>query len=53
MEDNYGHVIELMYEDARQKGRIWSSQMKTQADIENWANGIAQENNWQQQNVLN
>ncbi len=48
LEDNYGHVLELMFEEARQMGvRTWEAQVKTQADLEAWADSIAKKHGWQ------
>ena len=50
LEDNYGHVLEGMFEEARQMGpRNWEVQVKTQAELENWADGVARKHGWQRQ----
>jgi len=48
LEDNYGHVLEEMFEEARQMGvRNWEAQVKTQADLERWADSVAEKHGWQ------
>jgi hypothetical protein len=48
LEDNYGHVLELMFEEARQMGgRNWEMQVKTQAELETWADSVAAKHGWQ------
>lgn len=50
LEDYYGHVLEGMFEEARQMGpRNWEVQVKTQAELENWADGVAKKYGWQRQ----
>jgi hypothetical protein len=47
LEDNYGHVREGMFEEARQMGaRNWEAQVRTQTDLERWADSVAQKNGW-------
>ncbi len=48
LENNYGHVTEEMFEEARQMGRDnWEAQVETQADLEHWADSVAQKHGWQ------
>ncbi len=48
LEDNYGHVMEEMFEEARQMGRDnWEAQVETEADLEHWADSVAQKHGWQ------
>ncbi len=48
LEDNYGHVLEEMFAEARAVGRFnWAQQVKTQEELERWADGIAQRRGWQ------
>jgi hypothetical protein len=48
LEDNYGHVLEEMFEEARQMGvHNWEAQVKTQADLERWADSVAEKHGWQ------
>jgi hypothetical protein len=45
LEDNYGHVLPQMYQEANRTSN-WSSRMKTQADVEAWADQVAQKCGW-------
>ena len=47
LEDNYGYVLEEMFEEARQMGGLnWETQVRTQADLEAWADSVAQQRGW-------
>lgn len=47
LEDYYGHVLEEMFEEARQMGaHEWEAQVSTQADLERWADQVAQKYGW-------
>lgn len=47
LETNYGHVLEKMFTIARRMGpSTWETQVKTQADLERWADKIAQKHKW-------
>lgn len=47
MEDNYGHVLEEMFAEARQMGaHTWEAQVRTRADLEKWADSVAQRHGW-------
>lgn len=52
LEANYdGRVLEKMFEQARQMGpRRWEAQVKTQTDLEWWAERTAQKNKWKRIN---
>lgn len=42
LEDNYGSAIDLMFEEVRQMGvDNWEAQVKTQTDLERWADNLA------------
>jgi hypothetical protein len=47
LEDNYGHMMDFMFEEARRMGRSWEAQVRTQADLEAWADSVAQRRGWQ------
>ena len=48
LEDNYFHVIDAMFAEARKMGRrAWSEQVKTQEGLETWAHSVAKKNGWQ------
>ncbi len=48
MEDNYDYAIEEMFAEARKIGRFeWGKQVKTQAELEAWADEVARRNGWQ------
>ena len=48
LEEHYGHVLEEMFEEARQMGAYeWEAQVRTQADLEQWADRVAQQHGWQ------
>jgi hypothetical protein len=47
LEDNYGHVLEKMFAEAREMGRReWAEQVKTQEGLEQWADSVAQKHGW-------
>jgi hypothetical protein len=48
LENNYGHMLEEMFAEARAMGRRnWAEQVKTQEGLERWANSVAQKHDWQ------
>jgi len=48
MEDNYMHVLEEMFDEARAMGRFdWEKRVRTQAELEQWAESVAQKHGWQ------
>jgi len=51
LEANYKPVLEKMFKKARQMGPSqWEAQVKTQADLEQWADNIARKNKWKRIN---
>jgi len=47
MENNYGHVLDDMFEEARQMGGYnWEAHVKTQDGLEKWADSVAKEHGW-------
>ncbi len=45
---NYEHVLGEMFEEARQMGvKKWEKETRTQADLERWADRVAQKHGWQ------
>jgi hypothetical protein len=51
LEAHYGPVLEKMFKEARQMGlRQWEAQVKTQADLEWWADRTAQKHKWKRIN---
>lgn len=48
LEGNYGYVLEEMFAEARVIGRFeWAEQVRTQADLEEWADRVARKYGWQ------
>lgn len=48
LEEHYGHVLEEIFEEARQMGAYeWEAQVRTQADLEQWADQVARKYGWQ------
>ena len=51
LEDNYGDVLDKMFQAARQMGsRQWEAQVSTQADLEYWADSVARKYKWRRLN---
>jgi hypothetical protein len=45
---NYDHVLEGMFEEVRQMGaKKWEQETRTQAELERWADSVAQKHGWQ------
>jgi hypothetical protein len=52
LEDNYGHVLDDMLAEARRMGQWnWEARVKTQANLEYWADTIAQKQGWKRLNL--
>ena len=48
LEDNYGDILEEMFAEARAIGRFnWAKQVRTQSDLEAWADSVAKKHGWQ------
>ena len=48
LEDNYGHVQEAIFAEARQMGiRNWETQVRTDEDLKRWADSVARKHGWQ------
>ena len=46
--ENYEHVLGEMFEEARQMGvKKWEKETGTQAELERWADSVAQKHGWQ------
>jgi len=47
LEDHYGSRLEKMFQAARKMGpREWEAQVRTQADLEQWAERVARKYKW-------
>ncbi len=47
LEDNYGEMLDEMFEEVRQMGvKKWEKETRTQADLERWADSVAKEHGW-------
>jgi hypothetical protein len=48
LEENYGHVLGELFEEARLMGvKEWEEETRTQEGLEAWANEVARKNGWQ------
>jgi hypothetical protein len=46
--NNYEHVLHEMIEEVRQMGaKKWEKETRTQAELERWADSVAQKHGWQ------
>jgi hypothetical protein len=47
LEFHYGHVLDEMLKEAREMGtRTWGGRVRTQEDLEQWANSVAEKYGW-------